>query len=662
VVRLAYFIGTGLRDARRARRSLLANVFIVAGICLPVILLIGLERGLVEQFRQNILKNATARQIQVFVNDVRAERIGLTREEQLRRQIPGVTLVIPEINKQVHLTAANGAQADQVSVYATKPGNPYLAFYQTDVIQDGERAIVVSRAVADGLKIGYTPGERGRLVMSAPVSVTLRVTRPGDAEEAATVAGLAGAKPAPGHTVQLEVKGVIDPGTDDRVGYVDRQLAEWLQVYTQGLSVLELNWPSSQRPVRVNFDGFLAFIKQPYTPQDLDALHKRGLGATRLTDADERGRLWRTLCGLLRPHPLHVYWLRSERAEQLADHSVDMTATQVQEITSADDRVVAWTPPDLYSLDGVEHRVIGLSWSPMFVREFAYNFMAKFPEPDPARPLGGQEERRVIRPFEPAPAPGASLALKLRSGAAVPLAPVAVPPVAPPSSAPGAKKDAAPPRPPGPPLAVVPVELAAHLAEERADRIGYDTTIHVFVPRRHELTYTKALVYANDLDDVPKVDAALQALHYSATSSKTRVLEMQGYAGTLDVLVKAVMISVLFFGTLTLVFVFTDVTARKRGAIGIMRIMGMPKHGVFCIVLVRSMVVGALGGLGTIAMGYALAAAITRFAGADCKIEPMDLGLVLAGACACCLLGVAMPALRAILINPVDAILIARTQ
>lgn len=137
---------------------------------------------------------------------------------------------------------------------------------------------------------------------------------------------------------------------------------------------------------------------------------------------------------------------------------------------------------------------------------------------------------------------------------------------------------------------------------------------------------------------------------------------MKGYADTLDVLVKAVMVSVLNFGTLTVVFVFSDVTARKRGAIGIMRIMGMPKFGVFCIVLVRALVVGTLGGLGTIAMGYALAATITRYAGAECKIVPLDLALVVAGACSCCLLGVTIPALRAILVNPVDAILQARTQ
>lgn len=312
-MKLAYYIATGLRDASRARRSLLANVFIVAGICLPIILLIGLQRGLVEQFRQNILKNATARQIRVYVTA--GERIGRTREAELQRKIPGVSLVIPYIPKQAALSNAGGAKVE-LTVHCTKPNDPYLDFYGAAMRGDGRRGIVITRSVSDALKIGYTRARRGRLVMTGPAKVILRVTRPGDEDEGDVApqalptpgaASEAPARPSPGQTVDLDVKAVLDPGTDDKVAYVDRQMAEWMQIYTQGLTVAELKWPGSRRPAKVFFEGFLSFIKSPYSESDKLALRSHGLAAVELTDADERGRLWRTLCGLLRPHNLHVY-------------------------------------------------------------------------------------------------------------------------------------------------------------------------------------------------------------------------------------------------------------------------------------------------------------------------------------------------------------------
>src|SRR5262249_9601187 len=151
----------------------------------------------------------------------------------------------------------------------------------------------------------------------------------------------------------------------------------------------------------------------------------------------------------------------------------------------------------------------------------------------------------------------------------------------------------------------------AHLAEREAGRVLFDPATAEFVPVPVENTYTLARVYATDIDQVPAVIDRLQAAGYLASSlNKTQILEMQGYSQILTVLVWTIAVAVLGFGIWTVFCVFFDVTNRKRGAIGIMRIMGMPPEGIVCIMFVRALIVGASGAGVAMVIGVAIAAVI----------------------------------------------------
>ena len=198
-----------------------------------------------------------------------------------------------------------------------------------------------------------------------------------------------------------------------------------------------------------------------------------------------------------------------------------------------------------------------------------------------------------------------------------------------------------------PPLAIVPATLAAHLAEVDRGRLVFDKQLSIFALAPTENTYLKARVYASTLDVIPEVDDHLrEALHYNTYSSKTRVKEMRKYSATLDALVRTVLTAVLVFGTFTTLFVFGDVTSRKRGAIGIMRIMGMPPSGVFGIVLVRASGRGHERVCADDLAGYGLARLLALQYGEICKISTWHVEQVFAVVLACCLAGVLAPAWR----------------
>ena len=62
-----FYLNTGWLDTKRAVNQLMVNAIIVVGICLPLIVLSGLKRGLVAQFQKDLQKSPTARRVSVSV-------------------------------------------------------------------------------------------------------------------------------------------------------------------------------------------------------------------------------------------------------------------------------------------------------------------------------------------------------------------------------------------------------------------------------------------------------------------------------------------------------------------------------------------------------------------------------------------------------------------
>ena len=131
-----------LRDALRSR-GLLTNVFIVAGIDLPVLMLMKLQRGLIVKFRADVMKSPTACEVTISAGPA-AARLTLSTESKIERSVPGVRIVIPKGRSSADFGSRKS------TLHCTKPGDPFLAFHKADVIKpEDRRGVVISRAPPD---------------------------------------------------------------------------------------------------------------------------------------------------------------------------------------------------------------------------------------------------------------------------------------------------------------------------------------------------------------------------------------------------------------------------------------------------------------------------------------------------------------------------------
>ena len=452
--------------------------------------------------------------------------------------------------------------------------------------------------------------------------------------------------------------------------------------YSQGRSVQALGWPGSDARPKPLYDGYLAFSKKAYSATDEQRLHFRGLKSRRLEELGERAAPWRDLYGLLKPHSFNVYWVTSGTA------LADIDPAKVEEITDADDVLFPWCVPKVCRVGDEMATLIGLTGRGRWLKSSFWNYDVRVRAQGP----------KVLLPFR-ARSDETTLVRLERDDVAVPVEVLELAPTQTPRlddlvdlrSQVTAWKEAslgealdgfvdllsklvekAPEfvwenyrahHADAGLLVITSAAFHAGIARYEESRLDYDDTRRRFIPARTENLYYAARVYALDLERVPQVDRVLQERGYSTLSSKTRVLEMRSYAKTLDLLVWVVMAVVLTFGAWTISLVFGDVTSRKRGAIGILRIMGMPKNSVFGFVFVRALVVGSAGFVVGVMFGGILTVTIPGIWGADIRLEAVDFVWIFLGALLCSFIGVTIPAWHAARkLDPVDAILQSRIQ
>ena len=146
-----------------------------------------------------------------------------------------------------------------------------------------------------------------------------------------------------------------------------------------------------------------------------------------------------------------------------------------------------------------------------------------------------------------------------------------------------------------------------------------------------------------------------------------RIAEIQEQDTSLRVLVAVVAIGVFLFGVITVFSVLVDSTDRKKGMIGILRVMGISGPGVFFILLARAVIIGVMAAAVCCGIGVLLAALLGKtIAGAEylawlpqvrVVLGPSEYLLVTAGAILCAAFGVLMPAVKASRLDPFDAIM-----
>jgi ABC-type antimicrobial peptide transport system permease subunit len=143
---------------------------------------------------------------------------------------------------------------------------------------------------------------------------------------------------------------------------------------------------------------------------------------------------------------------------------------------------------------------------------------------------------------------------------------------------------------------------------------------------------------------------------FAVESNLTRILEMQNYAHILKMLVNVVGCVVFAFGLFTVTLLLSDITSRKKGDIGILSCMGIPKWAAVYFVIIRATLIGTLGCLiayvSSIAISLILSACNVR-----CAAPIYDLWWLLPFSIICCWAGAVVPAWRAVLLDPVKCLL-----
>ena len=221
------------------------------------------------------------------------------------------------------------------------------------------------------------------------------------------------------------------------------------------------------------------------------------------------------------------------------------------------------------------------------------------------------------------------------------------------------------------PVTVVPADVLARLTAFRNGKASFDRIAGRFVPVAPAVRFDKARVYARTIDDVPEIVEGLYAKGLAVMSESSRIAEIHEQDASLELLVYVVAIGVYFFGTVTVFSVLIDSTDRKRGAIGIMRVMGVSQGGIFFIVLTRAALIG-LGAAGLsiftgLTLSWVLAFPVSggSFVAAvkpvvSVVVAPRDITVTMTATICVSVIGALWPAWKASRQDPFDAIVEGR--
>jgi FtsX-like permease family len=725
--RWLFYNALAWHDITRLWRATRHQVIIVTGICLPVLLLLGLKRGHVAELRHDLITSPTGRQI-VYWSAQRGKLLSDEVLRQMTRQLSNVEVIVPETQRIVRLDRTQSFQTDNVAgpdhntkgptanellitLYSTDEGDPILRQFAVDVLRKGEHAVVLTSNVAR--RIGVHAGDH--------VPLTIFRRRDGVDES---------------HSFSVLVKAEV-PSTDNTSlsGYANVTLLAQLEQYVRGYAVPELGLPAMRGITPPDeYESYLLFCQKgpqtDLTSDDLAFLSDRGLQCNHVDDP-----ALKSLYGLLqagRLDGLNVYKLTQGKPDDESQQTIKTSPLYITENTQAvDDFALRWNPPTLLQVDGKPVRLVGLSLPTVsqsggWIREYlshpdlGFDFELSMHQPLQIRFLDDTQSGTNTDAY-----------VQLKSGETIPLSlyhsPHAAHEASPqttdnkpfdtdrqgaantdtnslaqstddpsetinkkvsPEGSPqkGAQsiaddgreqKDSEKPRSDDnhatPAIAIVPANCLAWLRQAMNGKLTYDPQSHAFTAIPEPILFDKARLYTNTIDDVPAVVDKLSAAGYAVLSEGNHIAEIQSQDRSLQALVVVVGLGVFLFGTVTVIGVLVDATERKRGTIGILRVMGMSRAGIFFVVVQRSLIVGVLAAGLSICLGTVLAWIMASISGRAISLENLSLPTLVVpkvsivfhrvdyltvciGALICSGLGAVFPAWRASAIDPFDAI------
>lgn len=642
-----------IKDVFRLWSASQLQVIIIAGICLPILLLLGLKNGHVADLREDLVTSPVGRQI-VFWSAKQGDFLTKEVLADIQGCIPNVSLVIPESQKLVFVRQGESESTDDVqsplTLYSTLPGDPILEQFGA--------AIGNAAFGADALP----------LILSEPTAKALG-KKVGDAA-AIMIKRRLGAEEQD-HVLHFMIVGTVASGDESGgfVGFTHLDVMACLEKFGTGEAVPELSIPamSSLRAVDQYSQMLLVCFRGPttdLTTKDHSFLAERGLVAEEATNPDVT-----SLYGTLKADAakeLKFYTLRFAGEEDNGQSVIRDNPELLSRNTEAqDDLVLRWCDPLTVRVSGDECRLIGLTlpnkkqtggWIQNFLRPQSPWFTY---EESTATPLSVRGPITVVEKLRDSElAFSGNLRASLRpleqptDDAQQPVAQAD-------QNIEPFKGDAD--------TAYVPVSLLALLNQASRDQVTLDVEGRKFVPASTPVSFTKARLYTATIDDVPLAADMLAKRKYAVLSEVSRIAEIQEQDTSLRVLVAVVAIGVFLFGVITVFSVLVDSTDRKKGMIGILRVMGISGPGVFFILLARAVIIGVMAAAVCCGIGVLLAALLGKtIAGAEyvawlpqvrVVLGPSEYLLVTAGAILCAGVGVLMPALKASRLDPFDAIM-----
>ena len=665
---LKLYFGLAWKDVIRLWAATQLQIVIIAGICLPILLLLGLKRGHVAELREELVKSPTGRQI-IFWSGNEENFLDQEKLSGLKETMPAIEFIIPESQRLLFYTRPAdteenvSAETLGVTLYSTVPGDPILEQFGVGINAGEDEELVVSQVFAEAA--GLQQGDEIKLLAK-------RRIRSEKGED----------------TLSFTVGGIIPAGDSSDAGniaYASISVMDKLEAYSRGNAVLEWSVPAMDglKAVDTYQKMLCVCLKEPdsyLTVKDRDFLSERGLQLREANSATLP-----EFFSLLKPDALEsivVYevW-QPQESEEFRSIIRDAPKFLSANTEAVDDLFLRWCEPAIYNVSGKDVRLVGATfpfgretggWIQEFVRDDAnwFNFDDSVATPNSYRASsqanalelvceGGDGSQTIPLMFIASTGEDTSAQdqAKLEAGETV---------------LPQKTDDADPneENESSDPFLCVPVTLMAYLEQIKAGKTVFDTATNSFVEVPRPIAYTKARLYTKTIDSVPGTVDSLSDNGFAVLSESSRIAEIHEQDQSLQILVAVTAGGVFLFGVLTVFNVLVDSTDRKRGTIGVLRVMGISKFGIFSIVLMRASVIGMLAAILCIVAGSAAG----KFLSVDmASIEALawkptvsivtsaeDLLLVASGAAFCAIAGAVVPAFKASRLDPFDAIMEGR--
>jgi len=615
--RLLFYTELTFLDLRRLWKPSLLQIIIVSGICLPVLLLLGLKNGHVDELRKDLEKSPSGRQI-TFGTGRTGKLLTTETLKELQNTINKkkklLEVMFPDSYRQVALS--NGSnKADSVTLYSTVPGDPLLKYYHVELPEYNKEmpGVALSQSLADKLNVK----ENDEILLHVERNADNNALRYAQTKiKVACIIATQGAE-----KMANESAAKIEKEKDEIVGYAPFGLLQDIERYVKGQQVTRYGWLSSSPPPRDTYAGYLLFTKKtaPLKEGDIEELQYRNFQVKEITDTEKNIK---TLNGYLQDRAVEellVYHLFYAGGEKNAWGELRFSPWSIMEDTSIDDAVIPWNHPLEMKVNEQNNTVVGVTlpevWIKQYIKDPQYKFWTEDEESpyqmqiadctvngeQPTVSLLSQNENEmvlvklnVLQPLEKntdkiEEQEKSDVKNDVDTADAVETADDQQPPDT-------VTKDIQ--------TVFVPGKLLAYFYAHKNGRATFDAQKNTFIHVPAEPNYTEFKAYAYTIDEVHAAADALRKNGYLPISNETQIDEIHQQNASLGLLVLIVGLGVFGFGMLTVVSVLYDSTERKRGTIGILRVMGTSKGGVFYFICLRSALIGLLAVVFTLFAGY----------------------------------------------------------